>query len=671
MDGFSDVNEAVKYAKENGIEFLSVSDHGNCAAHPEFVKAAKKAGIRFSAGIEFYICHEPAPLKLNRDMSHLVCWAKNKQGVYDLWKASSYANHEFNFYYKPRLNLWNWTNPEDGKLYYGLEHFAKDGNIKGFAGHFGSVLSDFLFCDLYGDPKKRQEDLRCAYNQKKSTKDPEYFRQFLRKNWLEETSKLALRMEAIFGKGNFAIEIQNCFSPKDKVPLYISPLIADCMREVSKSTGIIAVCSDDPHYVKPEDAVDQRAMVMINLKETDQSVQDKIGDAENDTMVFFSSDNFYIKSAEEMAQIYTPEELENSNKFNADVDCSWSFDNKPFMPNFVVPEFPRELGYLRGITDEHSKYLMYLAVEGAKKLEPWKKTGMEKKVYWDRLKSEFDLISKFGLSPYFLVVQDICYACDNRPEDHSFDWQNHKGKKDPVRRGTSRGSAGGCLISFLLEITKVDPLEYGLFFSRFLNTGRFTKDNISLCDIDTDVESAGRDWVINYMKHRYGEENVAQVVTFGRIKGRNAIKDLFRIKGIENGFAIANDICEHIPDEAAIADEIQQAIEDGNEDYGIIQWALDHKQELKPYYEKYKEIFDQAMRLEGKERSQGKHPSGIVITPKPVEECFPMTFDTKSKTRIVGLDYRDAEKIGACKLDILGVHVIDCLKFAEKLVNGK
>jgi DNA polymerase-3 subunit alpha len=672
LDGFGSPTKNVQTAKKLNLHALSISDHGTVAGHMEHLIACKKAKVKPILGIEVYCTLEPAPAKENRNNTHMVMWAKNKSGLESIWKMHSLANTVDYFYYKPRIQLKNWTHPTTNKLYHGIEHFAKDGNIMAFSGHQGSHLSDNLFADIYGDPKKRCEDIKAAYNQSKNIKDSEHFRKFLKPNWLESTCEMALDLQSVFGKGNFFIELQDELNTEDKLALWIHPLIVECLRKVSKETGIMSLASSDPHYPTKEDAKDQRIMISVNMKETEATIAKKFEDPEeNDIMVFFGSDSFYIHSYEEMAKKFTKEELENTNKI-ADLVEEYDLVGKPYIPKFIIPDFNQDSKIVSEIQNLSNRYLMSLCIEGAKDIKPWEESKIDKKWYWERLKEETDIIFKVGLSDYFLIVQDICKAADNRPINHSFDWQNWSGDKDPIARGVGRGSAAGCLLSYLTGITDIDPMLYELSFSRFYNAGRFSEGNVSLPDIDLDFSVKGRDWIIEYIKYKYGTNNVAQMITFQTMKGRAALKDVIRVKNIPGGFELSNKICEYIPNEAEIADEIQEVKSTG-EDYNILKWALDNSEEIQKYYEdkELKPIFDQAIRCEGTKRGQGKHPSGLVIVPKPVEECFPMTLDPKSKQQVVGLDMRDAEKIGATKFDILGVCVLDKLKMVQDLVNGK
>lgn len=674
LDGFGSPQDNAKRAKEVGIHSLAITDHGNIAGHVKHIDACKKNKIRYILGTELYLPYKPANIKdkENRTLYHQVIWAKNYKGWQDLCKIVSKTNDPDYFYYKPRIHLFG-----DGSLTEMLG-WGLQGNIMSFSGHQGSLLSNALFCDVENFTPEENVKLGKAYGQYKES-DIEFYKQFLKDGWLEKVSNLAKTIELSFGKDNFFIELQDECSEQDKRPLWIHKLIVWALRQVSKETGITAICSSDPHYARPEDVANQRAMVMVNLKETESSVQEKLeSEAENDVMVFFASNNFYIHSPEEMAKKFTLEEMRASIKVAEQIE-QYEIKHEPYIPKYKIPEFDQSSSFVKDIEPEEDRYLMYLVIEGAKKLRPWESEQAENKKltkqdYWDRIQGELKVLFGAKLSPYFLIVQDYINAARFRPKDHSFDWEANLQKGapiDPVTVGCGRGSSGGSLVVFLLGITEVDPLIYGLFFGRFYNSGRNTKDHIELPDIDTDVSVNDREWVISYIKHKYGSDNVGQIVTFQKMQGRAAIKDIFRIKGIENSFELANEICQFIPNEAEIMDEIQQAKDEGEEDYNILQWSLDNSTSIQEYYEdpKIKEVFDQAMECEGIIRGQGRHPSAIVITPKKIDECFPMVLDTKTKNKIAGYDMKDIEKLGAVKYDLLGIAILDKLKMCQDLVN--
>lgn len=674
LDGLGDPEDNVIRAKELGMKALGLSDHGTISGLYKHYKACKRHGIKPIFGTELYVCLDHGHIKdaKNRWTPHMVVWCKNKQGWQDLMSLSSYTYKSEIFYYKPRISLWNSTD-ETGKKILGLEAFCK-GNIQGFSGHQGSLLSDNLFCDLFSNDENKKENIRKAYNIK-STKDLINLDHLLKDDWFESTCDLAIKLQNVFGKGNFFIELQNEYNPEDKLPCIIHPTIVNCLRKVSKETDIPAMASSDPHYPRKENAEDQRMLIAIQMKRTEDEINQQIDSSdETDLLTFFGNDSFYIHSFDEMSSKFTPEELALTNAV-ADQIESFDITNKPQLPKFDIPKVDyTNIPTIDGVKTESDKYLLFLALEGIKKLEPWSKSGISKDLYWERLKEELKVICEAGLTDYFLIVHDICLAADNRPADHSFDWKanlGHRRAKDPITRGVGRGSAAGCLLSYTLNITGVDPLVYGLLFARFYNAARNTKDHVSLPDIDMDFSIVNRDWVFEYIQWKYGKENVGKISTFGTIKGRASVKDIMRVKGAS--FELANEMTKYIPDEAAIADELQVQIDAGNDDYGIIKWTLDHSEEFMEFYKdpKIKTIIDQAMRLEDVIKSRGKHPAGIVIMPNRLDQYFPTCLDTHGKETIIAFDMHDVEAMGGVKMDILGTAILDKLQLGEKFVNER
>lgn len=667
LDGLSCPDDNCKRAKELGIKLLNISDHGVCGGHLSHLKATKKYGINCALGVELYSTREPAPTKLNRYNDHLVIWAKNRTGLKSLWKMVGLSNHPDYFYYRPRIHLKN-TNG-----YLGIEEFTKDGNIMGFSGHMGSKLQNFLFANPKDDPKQIQADIRKAYVHNKNIKDSEYFRQFLKDGWLDTVSKMALEYESVFGKGNFFIELQDDLDLTDEVPYFLHPLSKDCLREVAKNTGIKAVASTDNHYARREQFIDQRLLLLTQMRTTERDVRARIDDPEEGegVMGFFTSQAFYLKSYEEMAQKFTKEELDNTNLI-ADQIEQYSLEEGPRIPVFQVPEF-KTIKYPTTKT-KSDEYLLHLCIEGSKSIKPWEKTKKSKQEYWDRLKNELDIIFSVGLSDYFLMVQDMCKYCDFAPEDRTIlDWKKNlheSGKIKPIPRGPGRGSASGCLISYVIGITKIDPLEYGLIFSRFYNHGRNKGKYVSYPDIDVDVSSIERDCVLNYLKYKY--KHISQVATFLYMKGRSSLKDCFRAKNSKLSIEEINNICENVGIESKIMAEINDMKQE-DEDYNILKWTIDNSEEFKQYYEnpEIKPIIEQAIRLEGTIRGMGKHASGILIFPEPIENHFPTCIDTKTKEQMVATSMNELEVLGGVKVDLLGISTLDRMKMCEELVNKK
>jgi DNA polymerase-3 subunit alpha len=243
--------------------------------------------------------------------------------------------------------------------------------------------------------------------------------------------------------------------------------------------------------------------------------------------------------------------------------------------------------------------------------------------------------------------------------------------------GPGRGSAAGCLVSYLIGITSIDPIKYHLLFDRFYNSGRNTKDRVSMPDIDVDVPIEKREDIITYIKNKYGNNQVSQMVTFNTIKGRGAIKDVLRVYG-NISFEEMNRITKNIPDEAKIADELQE-MKDEYGEASIIRWALENQGEkLKDWchIDENNELqgplakrFEQAIRLEGTKVNQSKHAAGVVIADTDLSTICPTIYDTKTKTKIAGMEMEDLESIGIVKFDILGVAMLDKIMYISKYLK--
>ena len=233
-------------------------------------------------------------------------------------------------------------------------------------------------------------------------------------------------------------------------------------------------------------------------------------------------------------------------------------------------------------------------------------------------------------------------------------------------------------------MTEIDPIEYDLIFERFYNAGRNTKDHVSLPDVDMDFEIQNRDKTIAYIKEKYGHDKVAQILTFSRMQGRGALKDVLRVHSA-CGFEEMNRITKWIPDEADISDQLQEMREadkdsGGDGDASIIMWALENNSdELKQwcYIDDNGDLqgsmskrFEQAVRLEGTKRSQSKHAAGIVVSQQPLNEVAPLVFDKKSKEPVAGMEMGDLEAMGHVKFDILGIALLDKIHGVKRLVES-
>jgi DNA polymerase-3 subunit alpha len=459
---------------------------------------------------------------------------------------------------------------------------------------------------------------------------------------------------------NFTVFAKNKSGWYDLIEL-VSSLDKDNNLISTISDGIIArknlikLSIDDiakqptSYYVNKEDANLHRILLCSDMKTTLPKIQKSIKKGKSDNtdidinkLEYFINDQYYVKSKDEIKS-YNTYLLEKIYNECEDYDIL----SKPMLPKFDCPN---------GLSEED--YLKQLCRIGWR--ENLINTGKvskpeDKQKYADRFNEELGVIKDANLFGYFLIVQDIIkHVNDNG-------WMS----------GPGRGSAAGCLISYLIGITKIDPIEYDLLFERFYNSGRNTGDHISLPDIDMDVPAKRRDEVIKYLKNKYGSTNVSQMITFGRLQGRSAIKEVLRVNEACS-FAEMNNITKSIPNEAEISDQLAEMDDD---ERSIIRWALmNRSNDLKDFCHitddneiqgEYAEYFKQAIEIEGTFKTQGKHAAGVVISSEPLHKVCPMVKSKDSDEKIAGLEMSDLESLGHVKFDILGLSLLDKLMFIQ------
>jgi len=405
---------------------------------------------------------------------------------------------------------------------------------------------------------------------------------------LKEAEELAKKYQEIFGKDNFYLEIQDHPNVKEQKN------VNNALISISKKTGIPLVATCDTHYLRPDDADAQDIMMLINTG----------ADPNDPERITMKQDDFSLKSPEDMERLFkeTPEAIENTQKIKD--SCNFEFElKKTKLPYFPVPD--------NKTADDYLKELCYLRLE-----ERYPKK--EKEVI-DRLEFELSVIKQTGFSSYFLIVQDfVRWAKNNR-----------------IVVGPGRGSASGSLASYILGITNVDPLKYNLLFERFLNPERVA----GLPDIDLDFTDRRRDEVINYVADKYGRDKVAQIITFGTMAAKAAVRDVGRALALP--YIFCDKLAKMIPMQFTLNETLNQV------------------KEFKDIYkedENAKKLINLAIKLEGCARHASTHACGVVISKTPLNEIVPLQHPTQGDENIVTqYEMHSIEDLGLLKMDFLGL----------------
>jgi DNA polymerase-3 subunit alpha len=436
---------------------------------------------------------------------------------------------------------------------------------------------------------------------------------YLDKETDEAAEQAALEYATFFGPGNFFLELQDHGLAQQRA---VNPKIIELARKLD----LPLVATNDIHYLKKEDAESHDVLLCI---QTNKKVSDQ-------DRIRFSTQEFYFKSGQEMAELFpeAPEAIDNTTHIAA--QCNFTFPSgHHFLPVFKPPG---------GTSLE--EYLAQIAREGFEARRPDLEAKRAKgellhplEEYESRLQRELKLVNQMGFEGYFLIVWDMI--------------QTARARGIPV--GPGRGSAAGSFLAYCLGITDIDPLEYDLLFERFLNPER-----ISLPDIDIDFCARRRQEVIEYVTKKYGQENVSQIITFGTMAARAAIRDVGRVLEVP------------LPEVDRIAKMIPPTGPDST-----IQGALEKIPQLRELREKNAKIahlLTVAQKLEGQVRHPSIHAAGIVITPKPLIEFMPLYQSVKGEITSQ-FPMQDIEAIGLLKMDLLGLRNLTVIQDATVLIE--
>lgn len=551
LDGECNIERLLDRAKELGMEHIAITDHGAMYGVIDFYRAAKERGIHPIIGCELYT----AP----RSRFDKVSGIDNKYGHLVLL-AKNQTGYKNLMY----LSSVGFTEGFYYKPRVDLETLKSHG--EGLIALTACLKGDIPQLLLSGETDKAKERLA--------------------------------EFKSIFGEENVYIELQDHSIPEQRelLPMLIS---------LAKETGTKTVCTNDVHYIKKEDAVYQDVLLCI---QTGHTV------SESDRMKM-STDEFYLKSEEEMRELFSYIEEAVDNTVLVAEKCNVEFDfSKSHLPKFDVPD---------GKTSE--EYLRELCERGL--VENYGENPDA--VYKERLDYELSVINSMGYTDYFLIVWDFIRFA----------------RSAEIMVGPGRGSAAGSMVAYTLHITKVDPIKYNLLFERFLNSER-----ISMPDIDIDFCYERRGEVIDYVNKKYGSDHVCQIIAFGTMAARGAVRDVGRALGIE--YSECDAVAKMIPMELKMT--IKKALEEAGGNNRLAAAYNSH--------ENVKRLLDTAMALEGTPRHTSTHAAGVVITDEPVYERVPLQLNDDVITTQYAMG--NLEKLGVLKMDFLGLRTLTVIRDA-------
>ena len=557
LDGFCRIDGLAKRVRELGQTAVAITDHGVMYGAVDFYRACKKEGVKPIIGCEVYVA--PAGRtrfqkvhEFDAESRHLVLLCRDEEGYRNLSYMVSKAFVE-GFYIKPRVDM------------------------DLLRSHSRGLIA--LSACLAGEIPKR-----------------------LVNGSYDAARDYALEMRDIFGEDGFYLELQD-HGIRDQA------VVNAGLLRIHEETGIPLVCTNDCHYLAPEDAESHDVLLCIQTGKL----------LEDENRMRYEPRRFYLRSTEEMERLFAqyPGALENTEKIAAACNLEFTF-GKYHLPEFAVPEGETAQTYIRRLCEAGFR-------------ERYKG---EKPEYRRQLDYELDMIEKMGFTDYFLIVSDFVRFA----------------REQGIPVGPGRGSAAGSMVSYCLHITDIDPMKYSLYFERFLNPER-----VSMPDIDMDFGDTRRDEVVDYVRRKYGDDRVAQIVTFGTMAARGAIRDVGRVMNMPY----------------AEVDAVAKQVPSGPQNLHItLDEALRLSKPLKELYDgdpQVKKLIDTAKSLEGLPRHASTHAAGVVITKNPVVDYVPLA--TNDDTVVCQYTMTTLEELGLLKMDFLGLRNLTVLADAVEMVK--
>ena len=611
LDGAAAIKPLLKRAKELGMTALAITDHGNMYGVKEFHDAAEKEGIKPILGCEVYVAGGSRFDKSGKDDrgDHLILLAKNLEGYHNLSKIVSYAFTE-GFYYRPRVDK------ELLRLYH-------DGIICCSACLGGELPQAIMRGDM------------------------------------QEARRVVEEFVSIFGEDYYLeLQLHQSGIPRIDEQVYENQKKVNAvLLQLAAEYGVKYICSNDVHFIMADDAPAHDRLICLNTGR----------DLDDPNRMRYTWQE-YLKSEEEMAALFPdhPEALATTAEIAGKVE-EYSLEHKPLMPNFPIPddfdvpldqlketfrkkikdeavlaEIDRCTDSLDEVVGRHPelsdqltiakqfRYLEHLTYKGAER-----RYGTLSDAVRKRIEYEPSTIEWMGFPGYFLLVCDFIRAA----------------REMGVSVGPGRGSAAGSVVAYSLTITNIDPMKYDLLFERFLNP-----DRISLPDVDVDFDEDGRADVLHYVVEKYGSKRVAQIVTFGTMAPKAAIKDVARVQKLP--LSESNRISKLVPEKpgttfAKAYKEVPELVKEKESDNPLIRDTM-----------KYAE------KLEGSVRQTGVHACGVIIGQDDLEKFAPMAIAKDAELNVVQYEGKLVESVGLIKMDFLGLKTLSIIKDALENIES-
>ena len=611
LDGAAAIKPLLKRAKELGMTALAITDHGNMYGVKEFHDAAEKEGIKPILGCEVYVAGGSRFDKSGKDDrgDHLILLAKNLEGYHNLSKIVSYAFTE-GFYYRPRVDK------ELLRLYH-------DGIICCSACLGGELPQAIMRGDM------------------------------------QEARRVVEEFVSIFGEDYYLeLQLHQSGIPRIDEQVYENQKKVNAvLLQLAAEYGVKYICSNDVHFIMADDAPAHDRLICLNTGR----------DLDDPNRMRYTWQE-YLKSEEEMAALFPdhPEALATTAEIAGKVE-EYSLEHKPLMPNFPIPddfdvpldqlketfrkkikdeavlaEIDRCTDSLDEVVGRHPelsdqltiakqfRYLEHLTYKGAER-----RYGTLSDAVRKRIEYELSTIEWMGFPGYFLIVWDFIRAA----------------REMGVSVGPGRGSAAGSVVAYSLTITNIDPMKYDLLFERFLNP-----DRISLPDVDVDFDEDGRADVLHYVVEKYGSKRVAQIVTFGTMAPKAAIKDVARVQKLP--LSESNRISKLVPEKpgttfAKAYKEVPELVKEKESDNPLIRDTM-----------KYAE------KLEGSVRQTGVHACGVIIGQDDLEKFAPMAIAKDAELNVVQYEGKLVESVGLIKIDFLGLTTLSIIKDALENIES-